>query len=67
MRQDPKFKAKYRRPWPQNLVFFGQLEDTMREVLGETLYRECWRGFNSHFHDDFRRTGDVIVWCLDGW
>jgi phosphatidylinositol glycan class B len=65
-RQDPKFKAKYRRSWPQNLVFFGQLEGTLREVLGETRYRECWRGFNSHFHDDWRRKGDVIVWCLDG-
>jgi phosphatidylinositol glycan class B len=40
MRQDPKFKVKYRRAWPQNLVFFGQLEGTMREVLGETRYRE---------------------------
>jgi phosphatidylinositol glycan class B len=66
MRQDPKFKAKYRRQWPQNLVFFGQLEDTLKEVLGHTRYRECWRGFNSHFHDDWRRKGDVIVWCLDG-
>jgi GPI mannosyltransferase 3 len=66
MRQDPKFKAKYRRQWPQNLVFFGQLEDTLKGVLGDTRYRECWRGFNSHFHDDWRRTGDVIVWCLDG-
>jgi phosphatidylinositol glycan class B len=66
MMQDPKFKAKYRRPWPQNLVFFGQLEGTLGEVLEDTRYRECWRGFNSHFHDDWRRKGDVIVWCLDG-
>jgi phosphatidylinositol glycan class B len=66
IRQDPKFKVKYRRPWPQHLVFFEQLEGTMREVLGETRYSECWRGFNSHFHDDWRRTGDVVVWCLDG-
>jgi len=66
MRQDPKFKAKYRREWPQNLVFFEQLESAMREVLGETRYKECWRGFNSHFHDDWRRVGDVVVWCLDG-
>lgn len=66
LQQDPKFKAKYRRPWPQNLVFFEQLEGTMREVLGDTRYEECWRGFNSHFHDDWRRKGDVVVWCLDG-
>ncbi|KZM20058.1 glycosylphosphatidylinositol anchor biosynthesis [Ascochyta rabiei] len=62
---DPKFKAKYRRPWPQNLVFFEALEAEMKTVLGESRYRECWRGFNSHFHDDSRRVGDVIVWCLD--
>jgi phosphatidylinositol glycan class B len=66
MQQDPKLKAKYRRVWPQNLVFFAQLEDTMRSVLAETRYKECWRGFNSHFHDDWRRVGDVVVWCLDG-
>ncbi|KAF1940858.1 hypothetical protein EJ02DRAFT_219560 [Clathrospora elynae] len=65
MRQDPKFKRKYRREWPQNLVFFEQLEDTLKEYLDGTRYRECWRGFNSHFHDDWRRVGDVIVWCLD--
>lgn len=43
-RQDPKFKARYRRPWPQNLVFFAQLEDVLRGVLGDSRYRECWRG-----------------------
>jgi phosphatidylinositol glycan class B len=64
-RHDPKFKAKYRRAWPQNLVFFGALEEELRDVLGQTRYKECWRGFNSHFHDDSRRVGDVIVWCLD--
>ncbi|KAI1568911.1 GPI mannosyltransferase 3 [Pyrenophora tritici-repentis] len=66
MRQDPKFKRKYRREWPQNLVFFEQLEDTLKTHLEGTRYQECWRGFNSHFHDDHRRVGDVIVWCLDG-
>ncbi|CAN9205996.1 unnamed protein product [Alternaria alternata] len=66
MRQDPKFKRKYRRQWPQNLVFFEQLEATLEEYLEGTRYQECWRGFNSHFHDDSRRTGDVVVWCLDG-
>ncbi|KAL1600357.1 glycosylphosphatidylinositol anchor biosynthesis [Nothophoma quercina] len=63
--QDPKFKVSYRRAWPQNLVFFGALEDELQEVLSDTRYKECWRGFNSHFHDDSRRIGDVIVWCLD--
>lgn len=66
LRQDPKFKRKYRREWPQNLVFFAHLEDTLGGYLAGTRYRECWRGFNSHFHDDYRRVGDVVVWCLDG-
>ena len=64
--QDPKYKAAYRRAWPQNLVFFAALGGELRDVLAETRYRECWRGFNSHFHDDARRVGDVVVWCLDG-
>ncbi|KAF1849926.1 glycosyltransferase family 22 protein [Cucurbitaria berberidis CBS 394.84] len=66
MMQDPKHKRKYKHEWPQNLVFFEQLEDTLRKHLDGTRYSECWRGFNSHFHDDHRRVGDVIVWCLDG-
>jgi phosphatidylinositol glycan class B len=36
----------------------------LKEVLDGTLYSECWRGFNSHLHDDARRKGDVVVWCL---
>jgi len=63
--QDPKFKAAYRRPWPQNLVFFAALEGELTDVLRGSRYSECWRGFNSHFHDDARRVGDVVVWCLD--
>lgn len=66
LQQDPRFKRKYRREWPQNLVFFAHLEETLKGVLEGTRYRECWRGFNSHFHDDRRRVGDVVVWCLDG-
>lgn len=62
---DPRFGAAYRRAWPQNLVFFAALEDELRGVLHGSRYRECWRGFNSHFHDDGRRVGDVVVWCLD--
>ena len=65
-RQDPKFKRAYRREWPQNLVFFAQLESELGEYLAGSRYKECWRGFNSHFHDDWRRVGDVVVWCLDG-
>ena len=50
--------------WPQYLVFFEQLEPVLEKKLSKTGYKECWRGFNSHFHDDWRRKGDVVVWCL---
>ncbi|PVI07811.1 glycosyltransferase family 22 protein [Periconia macrospinosa] len=63
-RVHPKFHRPNRRPWPQQLVFFEQLRPVLSEYLAGTLYRECWRGFNSHFHDDWRRVGDVVVWCL---
>ncbi|KAI4719036.1 hypothetical protein E4T48_04781 [Aureobasidium sp. EXF-10727] len=51
--------------WPEYLVFFEQLEPTMTEFLAETAYKQCWKGFNTHWHDDGRRQGDVVVWCLD--
>jgi phosphatidylinositol glycan class B len=62
---EPAKRSVGRRAWPHNLVFFAQLEPELKEYLKDTRYRECWRGFNSHFHDDRRRVGDVIVWCLD--
>ncbi|KAL5412286.1 hypothetical protein PMIN03_004347 [Paraphaeosphaeria minitans] len=64
-RVDPNVQRASRRSWPQHLVFFAQLEPTLKEVLKGSRYRECWRGFNSHWHDDWRRSGDVLVWCLD--
>jgi phosphatidylinositol glycan class B len=61
---DPANQVEGRKPWPQYLVFFEQLEGEMKGYLGGTRYRECWRGFNTHVHDDWRRRGDVVVWCL---
>nr|POE52157.1 gpi mannosyltransferase 3 [Quercus suber] len=52
--------------WPQKVVMFAQLEPTLRGVLEMNGYTECWRGFNTHWHDDRRRQGDVVVWCADG-
>ncbi|KAF2840612.1 glycosyltransferase family 22 protein [Patellaria atrata CBS 101060] len=58
------------RAWPEYLVFFAQLEEEMKQLLdgvgafGNNGYVECWRGFNTHWHDDWRRKGDVVVWCL---
>jgi phosphatidylinositol glycan class B len=50
--------------WPEYLVFFAQLERTMQTTLQGSGYGECARIFNSQWHDDWRRTGDVVVWCL---
>lgn len=55
---------KVRRDWPQYLVFFQQLEPELDTILKGSKYVECWRGFNTHWHDDWRRQGDVVVWCL---
>jgi phosphatidylinositol glycan class B len=64
-RVDPTVQRVGRRPWPQHLVFFAQLEPVLEEHLRGSTYRECWRGFNTHWHDDWRRQGDVLVWCRD--
>ena len=53
-----------RKTWPEYLVFFEQMEPTMAEVLKGSAYRDCWRGWNSYGHDDWRRKGDMRVWCL---
>jgi hypothetical protein len=53
-----------RRHWPEYLIFFEHLEPVMNAILEETRYEECWRGFNTHWHDDGRRRGDVVVRCL---
>lgn len=34
---------------------------TVSEWLGEQGWKEVWRGFNTHWHDDSRRVGDVVV------
>jgi len=52
--------------WPEYLVFFEQLEPTMTEFLANTPYIQDWRTFNTHWHDDSRRQGDVVVWRLEG-
>ena len=55
-----------RKAWTEYVVFFAQLEPMMRRVLRGSGYRECWRGWNSFGHDDWRRVGDVVVWCARG-
>ena len=53
-----------RKTWPEYLIFFEQMEPTLKEVLKGSAYRDCWRGWNSWAHDDWRRKGDMVVWCL---
>lgn len=64
-----RMREEKRYQWPDRLVFFEVLErEMLREYLGgeNSGYRPCMRFFNSHFHDDGRRKGDVVVYCLEG-
>ncbi|RIA93004.1 Glycosyltransferase Family 22 protein [Glomus cerebriforme] len=51
------------RKWPNYLIIFEALLNDLNPFLKELDYRECARFFNSHFIDDWRRKGDVIVFC----
>ncbi|KGO49588.1 GPI mannosyltransferase [Penicillium expansum] len=51
--------------WPDYLIFFAQLEPTLHTLLRGAHYDECWRTFNTAWHDDWRRRGDIVVWCMD--
>lgn len=51
-----------KRGWPQYLVFFEQLEGVVKEATRDHAYKGSWRGFNSHWHDDWRRRGDIVVY-----
>lgn len=57
-------RDKRRRDWPDYLIFFSQAEETLTTALRGSGYTECWHGFNSQWHDDWRRRGEVVVWCL---
>ncbi|KAK3633648.1 glycosylphosphatidylinositol anchor biosynthesis [Elasticomyces elasticus] len=61
---EPRAGDEARRDWPEYLVFFEHLELITSVVVRDTRYQECWRTFNTHWHDDGRRRGDVVVWCV---
>ncbi|PHZ11348.1 uncharacterized protein RHIMIDRAFT_23257 [Rhizopus microsporus ATCC 52813] len=46
-----------------HLVLFDNLLPILNQDLEYYGYQECQRFFNSHFHDDKRRRGDVVVLC----
>ncbi|PYH92851.1 hypothetical protein BO71DRAFT_382652 [Aspergillus ellipticus CBS 707.79] len=51
--------------WPDYLIFFAQMEPTLSSLLRYSAYSECHRTYNSVWHDDWRRRGDIVVWCVD--
>lgn len=61
----PATSAPTQHDWPDYLIFFAQLEPTLNNLLRGSSYAECWRTFNTDWHDDWRRHGDIVVWCLD--
>jgi phosphatidylinositol glycan class B len=59
-------KTQQQYAWPtSHLVLFDNLMPTLENYLRQEGYTECKRFFNSHFHDDSRRRGDVVVLCHD--
>lgn len=61
LRGKPSSSTKY--TWPSHVVVFQPLEATMNAYFENTPYHECNRFFNSYFHWDSRRSGDIIVYC----
>lgn len=59
------------RPWPRYIAGFEGIGPALKEYYETEMkgfvVREKWRTFNSHWHDDERRTGDVVIWeFVDG-
>ncbi|THC98116.1 hypothetical protein EYZ11_002404 [Aspergillus tanneri] len=55
------YQQKFPHDWPDYLVFFAQLEPTLKPLLRSSSYAECHRTFNSAWHDDWRRRGDIVI------
>ena len=59
------------KPWPRYIVGFEGIAEPLRKYYEEEVpgfrVREKWRTGISHWHDDPRRRGDVVVWeFVDG-
>ncbi|SMY29379.1 unnamed protein product [Zymoseptoria tritici ST99CH_1A5] len=50
-----------RRQWPDYLIVFEHLEPILLPFLKDSKYVEDKRLFNTHWHDDSRRKGDVVL------
>ncbi|KAI8993328.1 Alg9-like mannosyltransferase family-domain-containing protein [Pilobolus umbonatus] len=52
------------REWSaSHIILFENLLPVLEGYLKDQGYTECRRFFNSHFHDDKRRKGDIVVMC----
>lgn len=47
--------------WPEYLVFFEASEEAISTFAKPIGFVACWRSWNSWFHDDWRRRGDLFV------
>jgi phosphatidylinositol glycan class B len=59
------------KPWPRYIAGFESIKDVLKEYYENEMQgfvvKERWRAKNSHWHDDPRRKGDVVVWeFVDG-
>lgn len=54
--------TNYAHTWPARLVVFEPLEELING-FSQGHYTECQRFFNSYFHWDSRRRGDLVVYC----
>lgn len=55
--------AAGKRPWPSHVVMFEALVPEVAGYFENSPYRECDRVWNSYFHWDGRRQGDLVVYC----
>lgn len=51
---------------PHTIVIFDSLRPVIEELLDEKEYKEVARFFNSHYHPDWRRRGDLVVLSRPG-
>ncbi|SGZ52409.1 CIC11C00000002844 [Sungouiella intermedia] len=49
--------------WPSHIVIFEPMETIFDSYVNGSGYEQCTRFFNSYFHWDDRRRGDMIVYC----
>ncbi|KMU80453.1 GPI mannosyltransferase 3 [Coccidioides immitis RMSCC 3703] len=46
-------------------ILMKPIKPTIKSLRRASSYAECYRTWNTAWHDDWRRKGDMIIWCLD--